>query len=161
MKGLISKILLGLGFFVAAQGQMPAERPVFEKERILIKDIPLTVEVAQSDRQREFGLMHKTKMGDEEGMLFVFPREEIRRFWMKNTRIPLAIAFVNSKGTVVDIQEMVPESEISRNPVIYTSAAPAVMALEMNRGWFKRKGVVVGDRLLRTGKGPTKGEVQK
>ena len=72
-------------------------------------------------------------------MLFVFDREEPLSFWMKNTRLPLSIAFIDKGGRIVDIQDMEPFSLES-----HTSTHPARYALEMNQGWFEREGIKVG-----------------
>ncbi|MCX5910226.1 MAG: DUF192 domain-containing protein [Deltaproteobacteria bacterium] len=100
------------------------------------------MEVVQTEEQKARGLMFRESLGEDEGMLFVYGREEFLSFWMKNTRIPLSIAFMDAKGRIVDIQEMEPFSLET-----HRSAYPAVYALEVNQGWFQRNGVQVGDRV--------------
>jgi hypothetical protein len=87
--------------------------------------------------------MHRTALAENRGMLFVFRREEQLSFWMKDTLIPLSIAFIDSEGRIVDIQNMKP---LDDDPPSYVSAEPARYALEVNRGFFEERGVEVGDR---------------
>ena len=114
-----------------------------EKKSLLpltIKGKTIKVEVARTEKEKERGLMFRGRMGKDEGMLFVYEREEMLSFWMKNTRLPLSIAFIDKGGRIVDIQDMEPF-----NLETHTSAHPAKYALEMNRGWFAKEGVKVGD----------------
>ena len=107
---------------------------------LTIKGKTIKVEVARTEKEQERGLMFRERMGKDEGMLFVYEREEMLSFWMKNTRLPLSIAFIDKDGKIVDIQDMEPFSLET-----HTSAGPARYALEMNRGWFAREGIKVGD----------------
>ncbi len=107
---------------------------------LTIKEKKIRVEVARTDGEKSKGLMFREKLGENEGMLFVFEREEILSFWMKNTRIPLSIAFLDRNGKIVDIQDMTPFSLQT-----HVSAVPAQYALEVNQGWFRRNGISVGD----------------
>ncbi len=102
----------------------------------------LKVEVAQTPREHEIGLMYRTSMPANEGMLFVFERTGQQCFWMKNTLIPLSVAFVADDGTVVNVDEMKPETLDS-----HCSVRQVRFVLEMNTGWFKRHGVKAGDKL--------------
>jgi len=97
------------------------------------------VEIAATEDQRQVGLMHRTSLPDGRGMLFVFDQTVNGPFWMKNTLIPLSIAFIDDRGVVVDIQDMQPQDETLHYP-----AAPYRYALEVPRGWFGRAGVQVG-----------------
>jgi len=96
-------------------------------------------EVAYTYETRAQGLMFRKYLGPNEGMLFVFPRSESHCMWMKNTLIPLAVAFIDEKGKVVSISEMRPQTETS-----HCAIAPAKFALEMSRGWFASKGIAPG-----------------
>ena len=96
-------------------------------------------EVAEAEEERERGLMHRRRLEEGRGMLFVFPRERVRSFWMKNTYIALDIAFLDSTLEVVDVQQMEPETED-----FYESTAPAMFALEVPQGWLEARGVRVG-----------------
>jgi len=108
--------------------------------QLTIKGKKLKVEVARTEKEKERGLMFREEMGKDEGMLFVYEGENPLSFWMKNTRLPLSIAFIDKNGKIVDIQDMEPFSLHS-----HISAHPAKYALEMNRGWFERNGIRVGD----------------
>lgn len=101
-----------------------------------------TLEVAETDEQRRIGLMNRPSLPRDRGMLFVFDREEVQSFWMKNTHIPLDIIFVDAGGRVVDIQPMRP-----RDLATVWSSAPAQYAIEVNRGAAAEAGVKVGDVL--------------
>ena len=98
------------------------------------------VEQAVTPEQRREGLMYRDRLGEREGMLFVFDEEQILTFWMRNTSLPLSIAFIDARGMIVHITDMVPFSEV---PV--SSRVPARFALEVNKGAFERAGVAVGD----------------
>ncbi len=104
--------------------------------------VSLTVEVADEEAERSVGLMYRDQMASDAGMLFVYPDELERRFWMKNTRMPLSIAFIDGEGRIVSIADMKP-MDTNTTP----SGAPAQYALELNVGWFARHGVGVGDRI--------------
>ena len=107
------------------------------------------VEIAADDASRTRGLMHRTSLKPDCGMLFVYPTEITRTFWMKNTLIPLSIAFATGTGRIVDIQEMVPGGDVSDSAQPrYHSRRPATYALEMEKGWFPAKGIRVGDRMV-------------
>ena len=102
----------------------------------------IDAQVAQTPAQMEVGLMHRKSMPANEGMLFVFPDKQPRCFWMKNTLMPLTIAFLADDGTVLqtaDMQAGSLDSHCSKEAVRY--------ALEMNLGWFKQRGIAPGTRL--------------
>ena len=117
---------------------------VFPQEQkflsLTLKGEKIRVEVVRTEGEKAKGLMFREKLGKNEGMLFVYEREEILSFWMKNTRIPLSIAFIAENGKIVDIQDMQPFNLQS-----HVSARPARYALEVNQGWFKKNGIEVGD----------------
>jgi uncharacterized membrane protein (UPF0127 family) len=102
----------------------------------------IKAEVALTPQQHEIGLMHRTSMGANEGMIFVFDRAGQQCFWMKNTLIPLAVAFVDDDGTIVNLDEMKPET---LNP--HCSTKPVRYVLEMNTGWFSKRGLKAGTKL--------------
>ena len=107
------------------------------------EDVRVRVEVADEASEQARGLMYRTALAENRGMLFVFQREEQLSFWMKNTLIPLSVAFMDSEGRIVDIQDMKP---LDDDPPSYVSAEPAMYALEVNQGFFEERGVKVGDR---------------
>lgn len=111
------------------------------RRSILVGGIPVTVEISDTPRKRWRGLMLREKLGWNEGMLFVFEKEDTLSFWMHKTSIPLSIAFMSSEGTIIDIQDMKPFDEST-----YRSRGVALYALEMNIGWFEVNGVEVGDK---------------
>lgn len=103
----------------------------------------VSVEFARTEAERSLGLMYRTKLAGGEGMLFVFEREEPLHFWMKNTLIPLSIAFIAGNGRIVDIQDM----EAGSLETV-SSRLPARYALEVPQGWFAKEGIDTGDTLL-------------
>jgi uncharacterized protein len=102
----------------------------------------IQAEVAQTPGQRQIGLMNRPAMGANEGMLFVFEQPGQQCFWMKNTLLPLSIAFLRDDGTVVNIEDMKPQSLDS-----HCSAKEVRYALEMNVGWFAKRGIKTGARI--------------
>lgn len=119
----------------------PARRPPAATAWVIFGADTVTAEVARTDEERGRGLMNRESLGPDAGMLFIFPEQSVRSFWMQNTYIPLDIAFMDREFLVVDIQQMEPMSTTS-----HTSRAPAMYALEVNQGWFEAHGVRVGDR---------------
>ena len=108
----------------------------------------LQVEIAETVEQQERGLMYRTAMPAQSGMLFVYPREERGGFWMLNTRIPLSIAFAGDDGVIFQIDDMAPCT--SRYAFLcpgYPARAPFRYALEVNQGYFGERGIGVGDRI--------------
>lgn len=99
-------------------------------------------ELARTEEQRETGLMLRKEMGTYEGMLFVFDDAAVHCFWMKNTLLPLSIAFIADDGTIVTIADMAPQSTDSHCP-----AKPVHYALEMNQGWFAKRAIKPGFKL--------------
>ncbi|MBI4292541.1 MAG: DUF192 domain-containing protein [Betaproteobacteria bacterium] len=99
----------------------------------------IRAEVANTFESRARGLMHRESLGPNQGMLFIFPEESQHCMWMKNTLIPLSVAFLDAKGQIINIAEMQPHSEQS-----HCAARPALYALEMTKGWFAAKGVRPG-----------------
>lgn len=102
----------------------------------------IDAQVASTPDQRQTGLMHRKEMPQHEGMLFVFEYAAQQCFWMKNTLLPLSIAFVADDGTIVNIDEMKPQTLDS-----HCSTRPVRYVLEMNQGWFAKKGIKAGTKL--------------
>ena len=102
----------------------------------------IQAEIAQTPAQREIGLMNRSSMPAQAGMLFIFERPGTQCFWMKNTLLPLTIAFLRDDGSIVNTADMQPQSLQA-----HCSKEPVRLALEMNQGWFERKGMKPGDRL--------------
>ena len=115
---------------------------------ILLQDsrrVVVQVEVADTPQARARGLMFRTHLPEDHGMLFLFESPQRLVFWMKNTLIPLSIAFLDARWRVVDIQDMDPPRPGGEIP-IYVSRAEAQYALEVNQGFFRRHGITVGAR---------------
>jgi len=102
----------------------------------------INAELASTPQQREIGLMFRSVMPANDGMLFVFEQPSQQCFWMKNTLIPLSVAFIGDDGSVVNIDDMKPQTLDS-----HCSAKPVRFVLEMNEGWFAKRGIKSGSRL--------------
>lgn len=113
------------------------------KIELIIKDKKVEVELAKTPEQRALGLMFRKQMDWNSGMLFIFEEKGIYPFWMKNTGLPLSIAFIDKNDVVIDILEMVPNQEVIR----YSPSMPFIAALEMNQGWFVENQVNIGDTI--------------
>ena len=106
------------------------------------KEVEVRVEIADGPFEQQRGLMYRKALGEDRGMLFVYRSEQPLSFWMKNTRIPLSIAYIDSKGRITDILDMKP---LDDKPPHYISSKPVQYALEVNQGFFDERGVKVGD----------------
>ena len=145
---VLTTLWLAVGGVAFAQGQgqpkLPTLSLAFGKHKLL-------AEIAASPQTRERGLMFRYDMKEDEGMLFVFPATQRQSFWMKNTPLPLSIAFIDARGVVLNIRDMMPFTTDG-----HASEGEALYALEMNRGWFAGRGIKAGDRVLgldKAGKG--------
>ena len=107
-----------------------------------IKGHKLTAEVAATEATRMTGLMHRRMMPENRGMLFVFPYASTQSFWMMNTYLPLSIAFIDENGAIVSIADMKP---LTTDP--HESGKSAKYALEMNQGWFAKRGIRPGAKV--------------
>jgi len=127
----------------------PGTAPGAGRERLVIRTdggpVEVHAEIADSEAERETGLMNRTSLDSDGGMLFVFDEDVDAAFWMKDTLIPLSIAFVAADGEIVTIRDMDP---CTADPCeVYGSDAPYRTALEVNQGAFAEWGVEVGDRV--------------
>lgn len=133
---------LALALFTAvaawSQGQ-PQELPA---ATLKVGMHNIRAQLAVTPQQRQIGLMFRPSMPNHEGMLFVFEEPSPQCFWMRNTLLPLSIAFLADDGTVVNLADMKPQSDDS-----HCSAKPVRYALEMNQGWFAKRGVKPGTRI--------------
>ena len=118
----------------------PFELPVATMN---IKGHILNVELAAIPSARHCGLSYRERLPQNQGMLFVYPDAGPRTFWMKDTQIPLSIAFLDDSGKIINIYNMVPNQTDEH----YTSSRPAKYALEVNQGWFQAHGIEIGDTL--------------
>lgn len=132
--------ILALVGFGLAQAQKP--QTGLPRTALSIGMYRLDVQLATTSEQHATGLMFRTDMPQHEGMLFIFERPAQQCFWMKNTLIPLAAAFVADDGTIVNIAEMKAQALTS-----HCSEKPVRYVLEMNAGWFAKKGLKAGNRL--------------
>ncbi|HVZ46749.1 MAG TPA: DUF192 domain-containing protein [Ramlibacter sp.] len=130
-------LLLAAAVATAAWAQAP--QLGLARTQLTIGMHRIEVQLAQTNDERMTGLMFREEMPQQEGMLFVFEQPSQQCFWMKNTILPLSAAFIGDDGTIVNIEDMAPqtlESHCSRKPVRYV--------LEMNKGWFAKRGVKPG-----------------
>jgi len=134
----LALILANAGF--AACSTKKLRTAVLPIERAGGVPVEVTVEIAATDDERALGLMHRRELPDGTGMLFVFDRDQQLSFWMKDTLIPLSIAFIASDGRIIEIRDMQPQ-DLSA----VRSSRSVRYALEVPQGWFNRAGVQPGD----------------
>ncbi|HUP09072.1 MAG TPA: DUF192 domain-containing protein [Caldimonas sp.] len=137
---LAASLLPALFVALAAQAQSGPQKLPAIKLNAGIHNI--VAEVARTPDERSTGLMFRPSMGANEGMLFVFEQPGQQCFWMKNTLIPLSVAFVADDGAIVNIEQMKPQTLDS-----HCSAREVRYVLEMNEGWFARRGIKPGAKL--------------
>jgi uncharacterized membrane protein (UPF0127 family) len=137
-----------LPFFAGCENRI---KKLSTQELTIIKSdnsaITVSAEIAKTDEERAQGFMYRKEVPAGEGMLFVFDRDQIMNFWMKNTNVPLSIAYISSDGIILEIHDMKPHSE---SPV--TSSRSARYALEVPQGWFETVGVKTGDQITNINK---------
>ena len=127
---------------VAAQSTMPVLELTAGFHRI-------EAEVAANDQNRQTGLMQRKAMPAQHGMLFVFTHDNTHCMWMRNTLLPLSVAFLDGEGTIINIEDMQPQTEDN-----HCARRPARYALEMNLGWFAQRGIKPGSKLQGIDKAP-------
>jgi uncharacterized membrane protein (UPF0127 family) len=127
---------------VAALALAGSARAQLPEIALTINGQQLTAEVAYTEESRTQGLMYRRILPENRGMLFVFPRAAPLSFWMMNTYIPLSIAYLDDRGVILNITDMKP---LTTNT--HPSAGPARYALEMNQGWFARRGIKPGAKV--------------
>jgi uncharacterized protein len=136
---LVAASLLALMTALASAQGVPQDLPAVTLQAGMHN---IRAALAQTPEQRQTGLMFRREMAQHEGMLFVFDEASPQCFWMKNTLLPLAIAFLADDGTVVNTDEMKPQTLDS-----HCSAKPVRYVLEMNQGWFAKRGIGPGYRI--------------
>lgn len=132
-------VLSAIGFIQAQNIANAQEKPYFPVTSLNVGIHLIKAEIASNQNQREYGLMFREKLGANEGMVFLFEPQQRVCMWMKNTLIPLAVAFIDEDGKIVNIEEMKAQtldSHCSKKQVPY--------ALEMNSGWFTQKNLKPG-----------------
>src|SRR5271165_3727900 len=138
----IAPILIAGFIFILSACQQKAAESAFglRTADLKISNVPLTVEVADTPQASENGLMFRDSLPQDHGMLFIFEEPKKASFWMKNTKIPLSIAYIDSNGRILEIRSMKPLDET----VVPSSSDEVAYALEVNQGWFARHGISSG-----------------
>jgi len=136
MKIVLTLLLLWSSFALAAK----AAETNFGQISVAVKNKVVQLELADTFQLRSQGLMHRHSLCDECGMLFIYNQSQQGSMWMRNTNIPLDVAFIRKDGVITDISAMQPHDEN-----ITASSEKVSYAWEMNQGWFKRNGIAVGD----------------
>ena len=135
--------LAGYGLAALALAVTPAAQPQQLSEVVLsVNGHKLTAEGANTEAARTQGLMHRRILPENRGMLFVFREPALHGMWMMNTYIPLSVAFLDERGVIINIADMEP---LTRDT--HPAARPAKYALEVNRGWFRKRGIGPGMRV--------------
>jgi uncharacterized membrane protein (UPF0127 family) len=144
---LLRTALLAISFVISSPGwaQQP-QLPLLELSAGMHR---IEAEVAATPESRQTGMMLRTSMPSHRGMLFVFPEPSKHCMWMRNTLVPLSVAFLDEKGQILNIEDMQPRTEDN-----HCSAKPARYALEMNLGWFRTRGVGAGFAITGVDKAP-------
>jgi uncharacterized protein len=137
---LLLVLVFGAGWSGALQAQPAPQRLATVTLTAGMHNI--VAEVAKTPREREIGLMFRKQMAAHEGMLFIFEEPATQCFWMRNTYLPLSTAFVADDGRIVNIEDMAPQTENS-----HCSTQPVRYVLEMNQGWFAKRGLKAGFKL--------------
>lgn len=132
---------------VASAALLLAGAPAFAQTALPLAELGagmyrIEAEVAHTFETRQTGLMNRTAMPLHRGMVFVFPEARAHCMWMKNTLLPLSVAFIDAQGRVINIEDMQPQTTDN-----HCAAGPARFALEMNLGWFAERGIKAGDTL--------------
>lgn len=124
-----------------AHGQ-PSPQPTLPTVKLTAGIHLITAEVADTEPTRVRGLMFRESLAPNHGMLFVFDEKAIHCMWMRNTLIPLSVAFIDDAGAIVNVADMAPRTETS-----HCAQRPVRFALEMERGWFAKRGLGAGSRI--------------
>jgi uncharacterized membrane protein (UPF0127 family) len=120
----------------------PSNPPAFAERPLQVGKVPITVQIADDEPKREYGLMFRPSLPDNAGMIFELPVGPAT-FWMKNTEIPLSVAFIDPDGTILEIHDMKAED----TSITRSDSANVAYALEMNLHWFALNGIKPGDRI--------------
>jgi uncharacterized membrane protein (UPF0127 family) len=141
---LPARALLALALFMSCIGAAFAQaQPPLPTTRLNAGIHVITAEVAQDNPSRMRGLMFREKLPPNGGMLFVFEGKGVQCMWMRNTVIPLSVAFIDDDGTIVNIEDMKPLDETTQ----HCSKKPVAFALEMAQGWFAQRGIKPGAKI--------------
>jgi hypothetical protein len=144
---------LSLVLVVMVFAQSALAQQTLPTTELTINGHPVTAEVATTVATRAIGLMRRFSLRPDHGMLFVFAAPQPLNFWMKDTYIPLSIAFIDENGRILNIEDMAPQTESAHD-----SRGPAMFALEMKKGWFAQFAIAAGDRVDGLGQVPKASE---
>ena len=140
-------IILALGWILLSVGCQPkaTETTPFglRVAQLKVSNVPVTAEIADTPQASENGLMFRDSLPEDHGMLFIFDQPKKASFWMKNTKIPLSIAYIDSNGKILEIKSMNPLDET----IAASDSDKVAYALEVNQGWFARHGVSSGTKI--------------
>lgn len=141
---LQQRMMAFLGFLLAATSVFAQDGPQSRLPTIQLTAgmYVIQAEVAKTPDEQTIGLMYRQTMGINEGMLFIYDNPKVHCFWMRNTLLPLTIAFIADDGSIVNLKDMQPRTETS-----HCSAKSVRYALEMNQGWFDKRGLKPGFKL--------------
>jgi uncharacterized membrane protein (UPF0127 family) len=142
MKNLISFLLGALLLVADAAHAQDTPQTQLQRTRLSVGIHQIDAQVATTSEEHQIGLMYRQEMPQHEGMLFIFENPSRLCFWMKNTLIPLTAAFIADDGAIVNLEDMKPQSLDS-----HCAAKPVRYVLEMNKGWFAKKGLKAGSKL--------------
>lgn len=131
-----------LAYLPAAVSQSAPAGPTLPVKTLTAGMHRIQAEVAATDTSRSRGLMFRKELAPNHGMLFVFDQANVQCFWMRNTLLPLSIAFILDDGTITNIADMAPMTENS-----HCSTAPVRYTLEMEQGWFAKRGITAGKKI--------------
>lgn len=140
-------VLLALSLIVSMPGW--AQQPQLPLVELFAGMHRIEAEVAATPESRQTGMMLRTVMAPQRGMLFVFPEAANQCMWMRNTLLPLSVAFLDEKGRIINVEDMQPKTDAN-----HCSAKPARFALEMNLGWFRSRGLSAGFSITGIEKAP-------
>jgi uncharacterized membrane protein (UPF0127 family) len=144
---LLRAVLLALSLIAPMQGW--AQQPQLPMLELFAGMHRIEAEIAATPESRQTGMMLRTVMAPQRGMLFVFPEAANQCMWMRNTLLPLSVAFLDEKGKIINVEDMQPRTENN-----HCSARPARYALEMNLGWFRSRGLGAGFSITGIEKAP-------
>ena len=143
LRSFATTCVFASGLFALAQPASAQSSPTEFRVIPLSAGIHLIrAEVAMEPSERERGLMFRKAMGDSQGMVFLFDRPAVQCMWMRNTLIPLSVAFIDNDGRIINVEDMAAQTETN-----HCAAKPARYALEMNLGWFRKHGVAIGTEI--------------
>ena len=138
----LANIAVGIGAFWASAAFAQSAQVDLPRVQLSAGMHLINAQVAATPHQRETGLMYRAEMPSGEGMVFVFENATALCFWMKNTQIPLTAAFIADDGTIINLEDMKPMTTDS-----HCAKKPARFVLEMNQGWFAKRGIKEGQKL--------------